>query len=550
MSKSGTNSKKPNILLILNDDMGYSDLGCYGGEVNTPTLNNLAEKGLRFTQFYNTPRCSPSRASLLTGLHPHQCGIGILTHHFGDGDYDGNIGTNCVTMAEVLKANGYGCYMSGKWHLSAESKIREPNGSWPVQRGFDKHYGIIHGAASYYWPKTLVRDLVNIEHEAENDPEYYFTDAVSDNAVKFIEDHVNDNPEKPFFEYVAYTAPHWPLHAKEEDIAKYKGRFDAGWDVLREERLKRMINMGLIDPEWKLTRRDPGVPEWKSLSEKEQAWQARKMEVYAAQIECMDRGIGRIVECLKKNRQLDNTIIMFMADNGGCAEVIGEAMTQTERPSARCKTRDGRPVIAGPNQDIMAGPEDTYQCYGPEWANLSNTPFRLYKHWTHEGGISTPFIVHWPEGIDAQGEMRDQHCYLPDVMKTVLDATGAEYPDSYNGNTIDPAEGESMIPAFAGESMPERMMFWEHEGNAAVRKGKWKLVKNFNASLCGNNPYWGDERGDWELYDSEIDRTEMCNLVTKYPKLVQEMQSAWNEWAIRCKVIDREKWLRASHDHQ
>ncbi len=546
MTTSGTDSKKPNILLILNDDMGYSDLGCYGGEVNTPTLNSLAEKGLRFTQFYNTPRCSPSRASLLTGLHPHQCGIGILTGHFGDGDYDGNIGNNCVTMAEVLKADGYGCYMSGKWHLCAEERIWEPNESWPTQRGFDHHYGIITGAASYYWPKTLVRDMKNIEHEAENDPNYYLTDAISDNAVEFIENHVSSNPDKPFFQYVAYTAPHWPLHAKEEDVAKYKGRFDAGWDILREERLDRMVKMGLIDPEWKLTRRDPGVPEWNSLSKQEQAWQARKMEVYAAQIECMDRGIGRIVESLRKTGQLDNTIIMFMADNGGCAEVVGEGMTQVERPSARCKTREGKQVIAGPNIDVMAGPENTYLSCGPEWANVSNTPFRLYKHWTHEGGISTPFIVHWPEGIEAQGEKRIHRCYLPDVMKTVLEATGAEYPETYNGNVIDPAEGESMIPAFADKAMPERLMFWEHEGNAAVRKGKWKLVRNFNASLHGNNPCEGNERGDWELYDSDADRTENHNLITEYPELVQEMKSAWEEWAIRCKVLDRNKWLHAA----
>lgn len=532
--------KRPNILVILNDDMGYSDLGCYGGEVQTPNLDRLTTNGLQFTRFYNTPRCSPSRASLLTGLYPHQCDIGILTGENFKGDYKGNLNRHCVTMAEVLGAAGYRCYMSGKWHLT--DSMYEPNGAWPNQRGFHRSFATICGGGSYYWPKTRARDDVPIPNEEPPEDGFYTTDAFSDQAAQYIREHAERRPEQPFFQYVAYTAPHWPLHAKEDDIAKYKGRFDAGWDQLREERLQRMIEKGLIDPAWKMTSRDPAVPAWDAEPEEQMAWQCRRMEVYAAQIDCMDQGIGRIVQALEDTGQLENTLIVFMADNGGCSEEFARVVNWDGFEAFRETQPDGRRVQAGNNPDLMPGPQDTYQSYGVPWANVSNTPFRLYKHWAHEGGISTPFIAHWPAGIKAEGELRHQYGFLPDVMATVLDITGVEYPSTFAGHDIPPCEGASLMPAFEGKELPERMMFWEHEGNAAVRDGKWKLVKNFYACETGKLD-WGDERGDWELYDTDADRTELRNIASHHPDRVQTMKKAWDAWAERVGVILRDKWI-------
>ena len=520
-------SDRPNIVLILNDDMGYSDIGCYGGEVQTPALDALAGRGLRFTQFFNTARCSPSRASLLTGLHPHQTGIGILTGDDRPDGYPGDLNRRCVTIAEVLGGAGYATYMSGKWHMSHE--WIEVSESWPSQRGFQKFYGTIAGAGSYYDPNTLMRGNENIEHEAR-EGEFYYTDAISDNAAKFVNEHAAGNADRPFFMYVAYTAPHWPLHALEEDIAKYKGRFDAGWDKLREQRLERMVEMGIVDPSWKLTGRDPREKPWDQTEHKE--WQASRMEVYAAQIDRMDQGIGRIVDALKANGQLDNTLVMFLSDNGGCAEGCGDSADgYAGAMIGRAITRDGRPVRYGNNPDVTPGPEDTYQSYAIPWANLSNTPFRLYKHWAHEGGIATPLIVHWPGRIEARGELRHQPGQLPDIMATVLEATGAEYPANYGGNEIPPCEGTSLVPCFDNEPNGRGMLFWEHEGNAAVRGGNWKLVRDYP--------------GDWELYDMAADRTEMNDVAAGHPERVAAMKAAYETWAGRCGVIPRENVLEA-----
>ena len=312
-------SGKPNVLLILNDDMGYSDIGCYGGEVETPNLDRLATNGLRFSQFYNTARCSPSRASLLTGLHPHQTGIGILTYDSGPEGYAGDLHQRCVTIAEALKPAGYRNYLSGKWHVS--NNLVAPTASWPMQRGFDDFFGTIIGAGSFYDPNTLTRGNDNAEHEAR-EPGFFYTDAISDQAVAFLDKHEREHPGTPFFEYVAYTAPHWPLHAHDEDIAKYKGRFDEGWDTLREARLERLVRSGILDRQWQLSPRDPTQPPWEDAAHK--AWLARCMEVYAAQIDRMDQGIGRILAALEKSGELDNTIVIFLADNGACAEDIPE----------------------------------------------------------------------------------------------------------------------------------------------------------------------------------------------------------------------------------
>jgi arylsulfatase len=519
-------SKRPNILLILNDDMGYSDIGCYGGEVETPNLDRLANNGLRFTQFYNTARCSPSRASLLTGLHPHQTGIGILTYDSGPEGYAGNLNQSCATIAEVLKTAGYRTYLSGKWHVS--SNLIQPTDSWPLQRGFDEFFGTIIGAGSFYDPNTLTRGNDNAEHEARQ-PGFFYTDAISDEAVKMLRTHQQQHADDPFFQYVAYTAPHWPLHAHDEDIARYKGRFDAGWDTLREQRLANLVRWGLLDAKWKLTDRDPSQQAWTEAQHKE--WLARCMEVYAAQIDRMDQGIGRILEQLEADGELDNTLVIFLADNGACAEDIPENVTIDELVKklmiARSHTRDGAVVRFGNNPELMPGAEDTYQSYGTAWANLSNTPFRLYKHWIHEGGISTPLILHWPQGIAQRGEIRHTPGYLPDIMATVLDISGVPYPKSLDGRTILPLEGHSLQPAFQADLTQRPPMFWEHEGNSAVRIGRWKLVRQH-----GNA---------WELYDMLEDRTELHDLAIQHPDRVADMTRQYEAWAARCGVLEREK---------
>jgi len=528
-------NRKPNVVLILNDDMGYSDIGCYGGEVETPNLDRLAANGLRFSSFYNTARCSPSRASMLTGLHPHQTGVGILTYDSGPEGYAGNLNHRCVTIPQVLKANGYRTYMSGKWHVA--SSLTKPTDTWPLQRGFDEFYGTIIGAGSFYDPNTLTRGNENVEHEARADG-FFYTDAISDQAVAYIDAHAQQHAGTPFFEYVAYTAPHWPLHAHEEDIAKYQGRFDAGWDALREARLDKLVASGILKAHWKLTDRDPTQPPWTEAEQDEQfrAWTLRCMEVYAAQIDRMDQGIGRILAALERTGQLDDTLVIFLADNGACAEDIPESVTIDELVNklmiARATTRGGEPVHFGNDVHRMPGPENTYQSYGTAWANLSNAPFRLYKHWIHEGGISTPLIAHWPSGIDRSesGGLRHAPGYLPDIMATIVEATGATYPSTFEGHAIDPLEGQSLLPVFTNDRAAlenRKPMFWEHEGNAAVRIGKWKLVKRYPR--------------DWELYDMDADRTELRDLAASDPERVRSMAAQYDAWAKRCGVLDREK---------
>ncbi len=516
---------RPNILLILNDDMGYSDLGCYGGEVQTPVLDRLAANGVRFTQFYNTARCCPSRASLLTGLHPHQADVGHMMLDDGLDGYLGDLSRQAVTIPEVLRTAGYRTYMSGKWHVTRH--LNGPKHNWPRQRGFDRFHGIINGAADYFSPGTLARDNEYLPAESGS----YLTDTISDHMCGFIDEHFADTPDTPFFGYLAYTAPHWPLHALPEDLAKYRGRFDAGWDVLREERLTRMRELGILSPAWDLSERDPKVPPWTEVVHQE--WQARRMEVYAAQIDRMDQGIGRVVAALERNGALANTLIVFLADNGGCAEELGEPSRQymIQERIGCATTWDGQPVQYGNRPEFMPGGQDTYQSCGVPWANVQNTPFRLYKHWVHEGGISTPFIVHWPAGIAAQGELCHQPAQLPDVMATFLDVAGASYPATYAGETIQPLEGFSMVPCFQNEPYGREVLVWEHEGNKAVRRGKWKLVcRHPNA---------------WELFDMDSDRSELRDLSARHPELVAELAAKWDAWAQRCSVLPWEDVLAA-----
>lgn len=523
---------RPDIILILADDMGFSDIASYGGEIATPSLDRLAADGIRMTQFYNTARCSPSRASLMTGLHPHQVGVGILNFDDLPDGYPGDLSAECATIAEVLSGSGYATYLSGKWHLSVD--MENPNPSWPTRRGFDRFFGTLEGAGSFYQPRTLMRDEVNIEDEAA-EPGWFYTDQITENAVGFLREHHQQQPDRPAFMFVSYTAPHWPLHAHDEDIERYRGRFDAGWDQLRTERLERLVEQGIIDPDWLLSPRDERVPAWTEVEQ--QQWQARRMETYAAQVDRMDQGIGRIVAELERSGRLDNTIVVFLSDNGGCAEEMPPekvAEFVTAFVPMKMTTQRGENVVPGNVPGLDPGPESTYQSYGRSWANLSNTPFREYKHWVHEGGIATPFIVHWPAGL-AQGDLAGgglctEPAQLVDVLPTLIAAGGASYPARRDGHPVPGMEGVDLLPAWRGGGTPERDLFWEHEGNCAIRRGRWKLVRKY--------------RHDWELYDIQADRTELHDLAAEHPELVAELSEAYGEWAQRCGVIPREDVLR------
>jgi arylsulfatase A-like enzyme len=531
---------RPNIILIMSDDMGISDIGCYGSEINTPVLDGLASNGLRFTQFYNTARCCPTRASLMTGLYPHQAGVGHMMNDRGLDGYQGNISKNCMTIAEVLKTAGYSTYMSGKWHITRHLDPQQ-NFNWPRQRGFDRFYGTIHGAGSLWDPNTLTREnkFITPQNDTEYQPEsdWFYTDAISDNAAKYIREHQGDNP---FFMYVAYTAAHWPMHAHEKDIAKYKGKYDAGYDPIRAARYEKMKQLGLVDSAWGLSEK---TADWQSVSDK--AWEARNMEVYAAMIDNMDQGIGKIVGELKNQQKLDNTLILFFQDNGGCAEGMGRKKNgdpKRDKPSLPRmgrdelqvamipkQTRDGFPMRQGVG--VMAGPADTYIGYGQGWANVSNTPFKLYKHFVHEGGIATPLIVHYPAAIKGDGAWRHSPSHLIDIMATCVDVAGATYPERYKGKSIKPMEGKSLVPVFAGKPIEREALYWEHERNCAIRKDKWKLVGR-NILQPAGVPI-----EKWELYDMEADRSELNNLASSHPEVVKEMHQLYAAYAKRTQVI-------------
>ncbi len=531
---SAQEASRPNIIIIMSDDMGFSDLGCYGGEIHTPYLDALAASGLRYTQFYNTARCCPTRASLLTGLYPHQAGIGHMMDDRGFPGYRGDLNSACRTIAEVLRNIGYRTYMVGKWHVTRFHDPEGPKHNWPLQRGFDRFYGTIHGGGSYYDPWSLVRDNTMISPYA--DPEYrpehfYYTDAISDHAVRFIEEHAEKWADRPFFLYVAYTAAHWPLHALPEDIERYRGKYDTGYEPIRQARFARAAALVIIDPEQGMC---PTAADWEKIMDRR--WEAACMEVYAAMVDRMDQGIGRIITALQKTRRFENTVIFYLQDNGGCAETVGRSGNAKHpniprppqptlpplppdafptRGSIPDQTRDGFPVRMGPR--VMPGPEDTYIAYGLGWANVSNTPFREYKHWVHEGGISTPLIAHWPKGIKVPGQLCHEPGHVIDLAPTCYAIAGAEYPQD-----APPLEGISLLPTFTGQALPQRELYWEHEGNRAVRSGNWKLVAKHNQP--------------WELYDVSRDRVEMRNLARQYPERVHELSSRYESWAQRVGV--------------
>lgn len=483
-------ARPPNIVIIIADDIGYADVGCYGGEIDTPHIDRLAARGLRFTQYHTENMCAPSRATLLTGRY--------WIRGFSSGDN--------VTIPEALSTAGYRSCMSGKWHNTHDRGGPEA----PLRRGFDRFFGTPIGCGSFFAPLRLTRDGRPAEDEWKNDEDFYYTDAISDNAVAYI----RETPAAtPLFLYVAYTAAHWPLHALPEDIARYRGKYACGWDELRRRRLARMKELGVVRPDTPLSPRHPNVPAWEDAPHK--AWQQRRMEVYAAQIDRMDRGIGRIVNALRRTGRLDNTLLMFTVDNGGCHVEYG---ANRKGPFLNSRTRDGRPIRVGNNPEVMPGPEDTWQSYGYGWANASNTPLRLFKQYDHEGGTRVPLVVHWPERIAEGGHITHQVAHVIDLLPTCLDAAGVAYPETYDGRSIAPADGKSLLPVFRDETRQgHAALFWKFAHGRAVREGKWKLVKM-------------DSR-PWELYDLDADPVELNNLADAQPETVRRLATLWDDWA-------------------
>lgn len=498
--------QRPNILLILADDMGYSDIGCFGGEVATPSLDSLAANGIRLTNFYNAARCCPTRASLLTGLYPHQAGMGGMTKKEQakePGSYQGYISDNSVTIAEVLKSAGYNTAASGKWHVGDFRPY------WPTDRGFDNYFGLITGAANYFEPgKGRAKGkpaLILLDSTAQQVTEdFYMTDAITDYAIRFL--NKAENQKSPFFLYLAYTAPHWPLHAHQEDIKKYRGKYLKGWDILREERLDRMTQMGILQEHSRSINKDPLIPDWNSLSREEQERMDLLMSIYAAQIDRMDQGIGKVIEHLKRSGRYDNTLIIFLSDNGASAEYD---MLGTD--------------FWGNFNDpgVPPGSGDSYASYGQAWANLSNTPFREYKKYVHEGGIATPMIICWKNQLTEPGRISETPGHIIDVMQTCCDVSGVTYPQIFKDNIITKTVGHSLLPEiFNLESDDNRNFYWEHIGNRAIRSGDYKLV--------------GKKNQEWELYNIKNDRQEQFNLVEEFPEMVDSLEQHYNNW---CRII-------------
>ncbi|MEM1136819.1 MAG: arylsulfatase [Bacteroidota bacterium] len=504
--------KRPNILIMLVDDMGYSDIGSFGSEIGTPNLDALATGGLKMTRFYNAARCCPSRASLLTGLYPHQAGVGSMVGDWGHPSYRGFLSDKAVTIAEVLKGSDYTTYQVGKWHVGEKPE------HWPHKRGFDQHFTFVNGASSYYnlWPYRENQDSLQMAYNGKQfypEEDFFMPDAFSDTAAAFIERH---NPEKPLFMYLAYKSPHWPLHAKPEDIAKYKGKYRMGWDSLRIQRYNRMKELGVIDGNVPLSDRYPTVKAWDDLSEEEKEDWDSKMALYAAVVDRMDQGIGKVVNSLKAKGELDNTLIIFLSDNGACHEVMP--------PRNSPYPVDGEP-----------GSERSYPSYDPPWANASNTPYRFFKSYLLEGGMSTPFIAHYPKEIPAGITNNTTIGHIMDLMSTTLDFAGVAYPSTFQGKTITPTPGKSLATTFRGDAEKgHKTLFWEHNRNRAVRQGNWKMVSSYRVLGEG-------VRHRWELYNLEEDPVELNDLAASKPEKVAEMQALYDQWTQETNVLSVEQ---------
>jgi arylsulfatase A-like enzyme len=515
-------TNRPNVILILVDDMGWSNIGCYGGMVETPNIDRLARDGVRFDQFYNAARCCPTRATLMTGLHPHQVGIGHMTLPMSNkavaapGEsrgyaslieaerenippaYQGWLHSYIPTLPEMLRDAGYGTYHVGKWHLASEKKE-----TWPMQRGYDRFYGHLAGTSDYFDPPNLYRGNNPIQASGER---FYLTDAISEQAIGFLDDHHKERSNEPFFLYLAYNAPHFPLQSMPEEYEKYRGRFMEGWDVLREKRLIKQKAMGLVPANTVLAPRPDDVPAWDSLTPGKQNEMDAIMSTYAGMVDRVDQNIGKLVKHLQTTGELDNTLIFFLSDNGAEAET---------GPLGQFKYEDLGQYGKGGNK------------YGKAWATMSNTPFREYKHYAHQGGVQTPLIVHWPNGI-AEGpknRILPQYGYLPDIVETIMDVAGAKRPTMKNGKSVPQGEGISIVGTLNGSAEPIHTdpIFIEHEGNRIARVGKWKLVSYFDQP--------------WELYNLDLDRSESNNLVADRVNIATRLEAAYHDWAERAGVI-------------
>ncbi|QDV51266.1 arylsulfatase [Gimesia fumaroli] len=501
-------AEKPNIILIMCDDMGFSDIGCYGGEVETPNLNRLAREGMRFTQFYNNAKCTTTRASILTGLYPR----------FGKG---GHLRQNMVTLGEAMKVAGYQTGLSGKWHLmrtKGYAKSKYPGGwidrydktTHPFFRGFDSYYGVLDGCCNFFDPtisdppykRAGIRSFGQDDKAVtEFKDGYYTTDAFTDHTLGMIQRY--SKADKPFFIHLCYTAPHYPLHAKPKDIAKYVGKFKMGWDQMRKDRWKRLQEMGLAGKNWSLSEGDSRTYDWETADHE---FEDLRMAVYAAMIDCMDQNIGRIMTTLKETGQLDNTLVLFLSDNGGCSEEPGGRDPKVRRP----------------------GPKDDYVAVGPSWGWAQNSPFRRYKSWVHEGGISTPCIAWWPGHIPADTINRSP-AHIIDLMPTFLEMAGTDYPKTYQGHELLPLEGKSMLSLLKGEAKTlHDSLAWYWSGNRALRQGPWKLV-------------WDTQVKEWELYDISADRCETNNLAAQHPDRVKQMAQDWFAWADKVELKSKLK---------
>lgn len=480
---------RPNIIVILCDDMGFSDLGCYGSEIDTPHLDRLARNGLRFSDFHNNSKCCETRASLLTGLWHQQSNLLKQREN--------------TTIAEVLGDTGYSTYMVGKWHLHGH----------PMDRGFQRYFGFLGGCINFFtgqdWQtgKNLMREG---REEYRAPANFYSTDAFTERAIAYLSERPQD---KPFFLYLAHNAPHYPLHALPEDIEKYQGKYSVGWDVIRQRRYQRLQELGLIDDTWRLSRRDPKVEAWSDISPSQAAFLEPMMSVYAAMVDRLDQNVGRLVSFLEKEDQLDNTLILFLSDNGAC-------------PYQRLRGDVMRP-----------GPQHSEIAYDARWANMCNTPLRLYKQYAHSGGTTTPLIAHWPKGIAARGDITDATGHIVDIMPTVVDLADAKYPTERAALRVLPMEGETLLPAFRGKSGERsKPIYWEFASNHAVRNGDWKLV--------------AERSKPWELYDLASDRCETQNLAADHPAKVVEMAKQYDEWAYRVGAKNHARCLQTKPSSQ
>jgi arylsulfatase len=510
-SSAGPAGGRPNVIVILADDLGYSDLGCYGSEIATPNLDALARQGMRFTDFYNTARCCPSRASLLTGLYPHQAGVGDMVDPYAKAvrekldspAYQDHLSAKCATIAEVLRLAGYRTLMCGKWHLGYRSE------EWPVRRGFDRSLVQVDGAMNY-WGRGVQHTAGDVPPMALDDRAweppaegFFSTDAYANKAAEFVAAAAADG--KPFFLYLAFNAPHWPLHAPAEDVARYRGKYADGWEAVREARRRRQVELGLVEDKWRMAPPDRGNNKpWDQLTDAERDEWDLRMAVYAAQVERMDRGVGAVLARLRDLGLERDTLVLFLSDNGGAAENPNKS-----KPGA------------------VTGTRESYVGYARPWATVSNTPFRLHKIRVHEGGISAPAIAYWPGVLKNEGSLVRDPAHLIDVMATVVDVTGAAYPKERGGIRIPPMEGTSLLPVLRGEMLAERALYWEHEGHRAVRRGRWKLV--------------AEHGKPWELYDLSADRAEAKDLARAEPARVRELEALYQTWATRCGV---EPWPR------